>query len=111
MFPSIPPFSCPCHMCVAHIHHLSSLLPQTVIDFLTINLMPHCPRCGKCFTSNQKIVRHLNQPWSSCTLLIDDLITLPQLLQPPLHNSVGPQQETDIPDMYSQIVMILVISR
>jgi len=63
--------------------------------------MPHCPRCEKRFPTNQKVVRHLGQPRSSCALLIDDLITLSEPLQPSPHSSVRPQQETDIPDMYS----------
>jgi hypothetical protein len=54
--------------------------------------MPHCPRCEKRFTTDQKVIRHLNQPRSSCANLIDDLITLSRPLQPTSHHNVGPQE-------------------
>jgi len=43
--------------------------------------MPHCPRCGKRCKTDEKVVRHLNQPGSSCAKLIDDLISIPLPLQ------------------------------
>jgi len=43
---------------------------------LTIFFMPHCPRCGKRCKSDEKVIRHLNQPRSSCANLIDDLISI-----------------------------------
>ena len=38
--------------------------------------MPHCPRCGIRYKTDIKITRHLNHPCSSCTNLINDLISV-----------------------------------
>jgi hypothetical protein len=42
--------------------------------------MPHCPRCGKRFRVRESVIRHLNQPRSSCANLVDDLVTISQQL-------------------------------
>lgn len=62
--------------------------------------MPRCPRCGKRCKTDAKVVRHLNQPGSSCAKLIDDLILISLPLQPQLPQvlpSDGKQDGTDIP--------------
>jgi hypothetical protein len=38
--------------------------------------MPHCPRCQRRYKTDEKVTRHMNQPRSSCTNLISDLISI-----------------------------------
>lgn len=48
--------------------------------------MPHCPRCGRRFPTDEKVTRHMSQPRSSCVNLdVSDLVSIvlpPNTLQP-----------------------------
>jgi hypothetical protein len=67
--------------------------------------MPHCPRCGRSYLTDEKVLRHLNQPRSSCVNLdTSDLIsiTLPlntpqsqNALNTPQSQNVAPEQGPD----------------
>lgn len=50
--------------------------------------MPHCPRCGKWCKTDEKVIRHLNQPGLSCAKLISiSLPFQPQVLDLPLDSN------------------------
>lgn len=52
--------------------------PHLFVELLLIHAMPHCPRCGRSFKTDEKVTHHLNQPRSSCvTLDTSDLISIP----------------------------------
>ena len=59
--------------------------------------MPHCPRCGQRFVTNEKVLRHLNQPRSSCVNLdTSDLISirLPPNTPQPQNVSLGQDDDS-----------------
>lgn len=55
--------------------------------------MPRCARCGKRYKTNEKVLRHMNQPRSSCANLISDLVSIS------LPSSDAPQSGIDDIDM------------
>lgn len=62
--------------------------------------MPHCPRCGKRFPNNEKIIRHMNQPRASCINLdTNDLVTIPLPPQTPQSQNVSREQGPDDVEM------------
>lgn len=55
--------------------------------------MPHCPRCGQRFATDAKVLRHLNQPRSSCVNLdTNDLISIPLPQNTPQSQDVSLEQ-------------------
>lgn len=42
--------------------------------------MVRCPRCGKAFTSESGVLRHMNQPLSACTTFTEELVTISDTL-------------------------------
>lgn len=67
--------------------------------------MTHCPRCGRRFANDDKVLRHLNQPRSSCVNLdTSDLVSIPLGPLLPLNftqpQNVTLEQEQDDPDTY-----------
>jgi len=64
--------------------------------------MPNCHRCGKRFKTDEKVIRHRNQPGSSCAKLINDLTSIsipfpPQVLDLPPD---GDQEDADMDFAY-----------
>jgi len=63
---------------------------------LAIHAMPHCPRCGRSYLTDEKVLRHLNQPRSSCVNLdTSDLISITLPLNTPQSQNVAPEQGPD----------------
>ncbi|KAG1895266.1 uncharacterized protein F5891DRAFT_1194323 [Suillus fuscotomentosus] len=53
---------------------------------------PTCPKCGKVFTKDSSVTRHLSQPRTSCHSSIRDIINILEFM-----DVVPPQQSLDLP--------------
>ncbi|KAG1827801.1 hypothetical protein EV424DRAFT_1537180 [Suillus variegatus] len=51
--------------------------------------VPTCPNCGKVFTKDSSVTRHLSQPQTSCHSSICDIVNISQFteVEPPLHHT------------------------
>ncbi|KAG2031368.1 hypothetical protein BDR03DRAFT_986462 [Suillus americanus] len=57
---------------------------------------PTCPKCGKVFTKDSSITRHLSQPWTSCHSSVHDIVDILEFMDVvPPQRSLDPTQNLD----------------
>jgi len=87
---------------------VSSLFPKShkarnshiFVELLAIHAMPHCPRCGRRYTTDEKVLRHLNQPRSSCVNFdTSDLVSIPLPMNTPQSQNASLEQGLDDVEM------------